>query len=57
VSPERSDATTNAILGVNWFPTRTLAVNLSVEYHERTSNELLMEYATNIARLSISLGF
>ena len=57
VSPERSDATTNAILGVNWFPTRTLAVNLGVEYHERTSNELLMEYATNIARLSISLGF
>lgn len=57
VVPERKDATTVALLGVNWFPTRTLQVNLSVERHERSSNDPLFAFAANIARLSASVGF
>ena len=54
---ERKDTTTNAVLGVNWAATRNLSLNFSVEYHERTSTELLLEYATNLARLNASFGF
>ena len=60
VDPDRKDTTTNAVLGLNWLPTRYVSFSASLQRQQRSSNtppSALVEYDTTIARISASLLF
>lgn len=53
----RRDTRTNALLGVNWSPLRSISVGASLEHQRRSSNDLPFNYETTIASVNASLMF
>lgn len=55
--PGREDTTNSAEIGLDWEAMRSLTVNTSLQRARRTSNQPLVEYDDNIARVGVMWMF